>query len=245
MNTINSSTMVPPKAMDRPAPQKEAPAETAKHKVDSSKAETAKSESAKAKELDQQAAKSAEQSPESKDAKNQEDPEISEYLKGISRLENKLKEEEITDEDLGKLMSKLEEKILSLSAQQKKVLKNMEFWMQGDLETVTEFTEYVADNLKSKDDRERDKAIDFLKDPQFISLIDGKEEEDLKAQGYGPSLNKPAPRPKEEAAKAETAKVHEEGEAKPKASARPEPAPAAAAKQAPARPPGSGTSIRA
>lgn len=240
MNSINSSTHKPAKGMDRPAPQKEPQAETAKARPESAKAETAK-----AKEADQQAAKAVEQNPEPKEAKPQdEDPEISEYLKGISRLENKLKEDDITDEDLGKLMSKLEEKILSLSPQQKKVLKNMEFWMQGDLETVNEFTEYVADNLKSKDDQERSKAIGFLKDPQFIALIENKEEEELKAQGYGPSLAKAANgKPKEEAAKADAAPKEEpvEGKARPKADA---PA-AAAAKQAPARPPGSGTSIRA
>ncbi len=240
MNSINSSTLTPPKGKERPAPQKEAQAETAKARPESAKAETAK-----AKEADQLAAKAAEQTPEPKDAKKQdEDPEISEYLKGISRLENKLKEDDISDEDLGKLMSKLEEKILSLSAQQKKVLKNMEFWMQGDIETVNEFTEYVADNLKSKDDQERAKAIGFLKDPQFIALIENKEEEELKAQGYGPSLSKAGnTRPKDEAAKAEAAPKEEAAEAKPRPKAD---APAAAAaKPAPARPPGSGTSIRA
>ena len=52
-----------------------------------------------------------------------ESPEIDEYLKMISRFENKVKQDEIKKEDLDKVLMALEEKILSLDDQQKIKLK--------------------------------------------------------------------------------------------------------------------------
>ncbi len=117
--------------------------------------------------------------------------EVSEYLKSISRLENKLKKNEVSDEDLGKLMEKLEEKIKSLTPQQKKALKKMEFFMQGSLENLKDFKGHLTKMLK--DPPERGKALEFLKDPRFMALMEDKKEEPL-AQGYGPQA-KTAPSP--------------------------------------------------
>ena len=160
--------------LDRPTPHKEAN----QAGVDARKT----NQTAQAQEKNAASATS-----ETKGTKSKADVEVSEYLKSISRLENKLKKGEVTEADLGKLMKRLEEKIQSLTPQQKRVLKNMEFFMQGNLENIKEFREHLLESLMEEKDRQS--AIDFLKDPKFMAMMEDKEGETL-LTSYGPNQGK-------------------------------------------------------
>ncbi|MDX2469789.1 MAG: hypothetical protein QNL04_04315 [SAR324 cluster bacterium] len=114
--------------------------------------------------------------------------EVSEYLKAISRLENKIKTDDLSEEDLEKTLTKLEEKIMSLSPQQKRSLRKLEFFLQGNIENLTELkdhlTEVFNDPLKQKE------GIEFLKDPKFMAILESKNDDMPKT--YGPTLGKTA-----------------------------------------------------
>lgn len=105
----------------------------------------------------------------------EDSPEIDEYLKMISRLETKVKKDEIEEEDLEKVINALEEKILTLSEQDKVKLKNVEFFKKEGIENLKNMKKTLTEMFN--DELERDKLFDFLKSPEFIGIL-LKEDED-------------------------------------------------------------------
>ncbi|MBU2514613.1 hypothetical protein KJ966_25085 [bacterium] len=95
--------------------------------------------------------------------------EVNEYLKMVSRLENKLNQSEITDEDLDKITSNLEERILELSEPQKKRLRNMELFKKKGIDNLKEMKKSFVEMFKSHD--ERDTLFEFLKSPEFMGML--------------------------------------------------------------------------
>ena len=63
-------------------------------------------------------------------------PKINEYLKMISRFENKVKQDQVEEKDLERIMKALEEKILSMNSNQKNRLKGLEFFKKHGIENM-------------------------------------------------------------------------------------------------------------
>jgi len=136
---------------------------------------------------------------ESNKGEGTEKPKIDEYLKMISRLENKVKKDEIADEELEKVIKSLEEKILSLDDQQKLKLKNLKFFKKQGIENVKTLKKTLENMFH--DEIEQKTLFDFLKSQEFITvLLNG----DDKANTYtlqkltqkpvsGPKLELPSP----------------------------------------------------
>ncbi len=95
--------------------------------------------------------------------------EIDEYMKMISRLENKLKLEQLEDTDLEKLIKALEERLLSLNDQQKSRLKSMRFFKENNIQNINEMNKKLESMFKDTNDRE--KVFEFLKNPEFLALL--------------------------------------------------------------------------
>ncbi len=95
--------------------------------------------------------------------------EVNEYLKILSRLENKLNMEEITDEDLNKITSSLEERILSLTDVQKTRLRNMEFFRQNNIDNINELKKTLLEMFEDVD--KRGGLFEFLKGPEFMAIL--------------------------------------------------------------------------
>ena len=110
-----------------------------------------------------------------------ETPKIDEYLKMISRLENKVKNEEMAEDDLKKVIKSLEEKILSLDDQQKLKLKNLKFFKKQGIDNVKTLKKTLDDMFH--DVFEQKTLFEFLKSQEFITvLLKG----DDKANTYSP-----------------------------------------------------------
>jgi len=95
--------------------------------------------------------------------------EVNDYLKILSRLENKLNLEEITDEDLDKITTSLEERILALTDVQKNRLRNMEFFKQNGIENTKELKQTLLEMFEDPD--QRGELFEFLKSPDFMSIL--------------------------------------------------------------------------
>lgn len=101
--------------------------------------------------------------------KGQDKLEVNEYLKILSRLENKLNLDQLKDDDLDKISASLEERILMLSDQQKTRLKNMPFFKENGIENIKDLKQTLFDMFKDVDEREP--LFEFLKSPEFMSLL--------------------------------------------------------------------------
>ncbi len=119
---------------------------------------------------------------------SKKETEVSEYLKAISRLENKIKADDLSAEDLDKTLTKLEEKIMSLSPQQKRSLRKLEFFLQGNIENLSGLKDHLTKTFN--DPAKQKEGIEFLKDPKFMAILESKD--DSTAKTYGPNLGKPA-----------------------------------------------------
>jgi len=115
------------------------------------------------------------------DTYGKDSPEINEYLKMISRFENKVKKDEVGEEDLNKILQALEERIVSLEEQDKTKLKNLEFFKQHHIENLKTMRETLAEMFN--DELERETFFEFLKSPEFISILLSQEE---KMTAYAP-----------------------------------------------------------
>jgi hypothetical protein len=113
-------------------------------------------------------------------------PKINEYLKMISRFENKVKQNEIEDKDLEKVMKALEEKVLSMNTAQKNRLKNIDFFKKKGVDNLKNMKESLVELFESEKDRET--FFDFLKSPDFVSVLLNEQE---RIKGYTPATGTP------------------------------------------------------
>ena len=95
--------------------------------------------------------------------------EVNDYLKILSRLENKLNLEEVTDKDLEKITTSLEERILSLTDIQKTRLRNTEFFKQNNIDNINELKKTLLEMFEDVD--KRVELFEFLKSPEFMSML--------------------------------------------------------------------------
>jgi hypothetical protein len=126
--------------------------------------------------------KTAEKLATSKNADGKDEPEISDYLKTISRFENKVKKDEITEEDLDKILQSLEDRILDLDEQDKTKLKDFEFFKQHKIENLNELKKTLVDLFN--DPIEQEAFFDFLKSQEFMTIL--LAEENGKPPSYAP-----------------------------------------------------------
>ncbi|NQU65325.1 MAG: hypothetical protein HQ517_13720 [SAR324 cluster bacterium] len=132
-------------------------------------------------------------------------PQISDYMKMISRFENKVKQDEIDKKDLDRLMQSLEEKILSLNDQQKTKLKNIEFFKKRGIENLKSMRETLIEMFDSEKDREN--FFEFLKSPEFVTLLLNEQEQLNSYKPPAGGLNNQSPKPlKSENSSVETQK---------------------------------------
>jgi|GEM_PF-2396583 len=116
-----------------------------------------------------------------KDFEN-ESPQISEYMKMISRFENKVKQDEIEKKDLERVLQALEDKILSMNTQQKNRLKNIELFKKKGVENLKTMRETLVEMFEDKNEREN--FFDFLKSPEFVTILLNEQEH---PKGYSPA----------------------------------------------------------
>lgn len=109
-------------------------------------------------------------------------PQINEYLKMISRFENKVKQDQIDEKDLERVMQALEDKILSLNSQQKNRLKNIELFKTKGIENLKNMKESLIEMFESKEEREA--FFEFLKSPEFVTLLLNEQKP---LEGYSPA----------------------------------------------------------
>ncbi len=96
-------------------------------------------------------------------------PEINEYLKIISRLENKAKDQKLNKEEMEKVTKSLEERIVSLSDQQKTQLRNLKFLKEKGIKNIKELNSTLTKMFN--DNQERGSLFDFLKSPDFMAIL--------------------------------------------------------------------------
>jgi len=99
--------------------------------------------------------------------------EVGEYLRAIDRLEQGLSSGKITPEELDKALNSLQEKLSSLSAEQKKKLMGMEFFVKNKIENIRSFRNSLSGMLN--DDKTRLEGLDFLRNKQFVALLNQLE----------------------------------------------------------------------
>lgn len=118
--------------------------------------------------------------------KNNDKLEVNEYLKIVSRLENKLNLDELNDEDLNKISASLEEKILSLSSVQKNRLKNLEFFKEHGIENINDLKNTLFELFKNVDEREP--LFEFLKSPEFMNILLNESDKPMTYSPMGPQM---------------------------------------------------------
>ncbi len=96
-------------------------------------------------------------------------PQINEYMKMISRFENRVKQDEVEKEDLERVMQALEDKILSMNEQQKLKLKNIEFFKKKGIENLKTMKETLIEMFDNETERET--FFEFLKSPEFVTVL--------------------------------------------------------------------------
>ncbi len=94
---------------------------------------------------------------------------INDYLKMISKFESSLKEEKLDGEELTKFVDSLEEKIKSLTEKKKTRLKSMEFFKKHGIANTKKLKETLIGMFKGIEEREF--LFDFLKNPEFLSIM--------------------------------------------------------------------------
>ncbi len=117
-------------------------------------------------------------------SKNEDKLEINDYLKIVSRLENKLNLGQLEDEDLENISASLEEKILSLTDMQKTRLRRLPFFKDNGIENIKDLKKTLLELFKDVDEREV--LFDFLKSPEFMSMLINESD---KPFTYSASIN--------------------------------------------------------
>jgi len=112
----------------------------------------------------------------------QDSPQISEYMKMISRFENKVKQDQVEDKDLERVMKALEDKVLSLSPQQQNRIKMLEIFRNKGIENFNNMKDVLIELFENKADQE--KFFDFLKSPEFVTILLNEPEQ---PKGYAPA----------------------------------------------------------
>ena len=109
---------------------------------------------------------------------------VTEYLKVISRLENKILQGDMKPEDLENALSNLEEQLKGLSTPQKNRLMNLAFFKKYQLENLASLKETLTDILNNP--LEQKEGFDFLRSQELMQMLDPKSAE--QAPTYGPNL---------------------------------------------------------
>ena len=111
-----------------------------------------------------------------------ENKEIEQYLKMISRFENKLKKDEIEEKELDKIFDNLSERIGSLNTTRKKRLMDSQFFKKNNIINLNTMKDSLTELFQ--DDKKRIDGFDFLRRPEFISLIHNQTDA---SQTYSPA----------------------------------------------------------
>ena len=109
------------------------------------------------------------QSDENDLEKGKDKLEVNEYLKLVSRLENKLKMGELEESELEKISQSLEDSVLSLNDVQKNRLLKMAFFKKFNIDNIKDLKKTMFDLFK--DVNEREELFEFLKNKEFISIL--------------------------------------------------------------------------
>ncbi|MDT8447799.1 MAG: hypothetical protein RRB13_12990 [bacterium] len=107
--------------------------------------------------------------PDNSQAQEPESKEVQEYLKVIDRLEQALKTGDMDAPELEKVVAKLQDKISQMTPTQQKKLLRMDFFMRHKIEDLKTMKDTLVDFLG--DLARRSEAVELLKDPQFIALL--------------------------------------------------------------------------
>ena len=107
--------------------------------------------------------------------------EIDKYLTMVSRLDNQLKKGEISDEDLDKILTSLEQKILSLPKKLQEQLQNIKEFKEMKIEELKDIKEKMKKLLL--EEKEREQVIQLLKNKEFFALM---SEKPASPQTYSP-----------------------------------------------------------
>lgn len=95
--------------------------------------------------------------------------DINKYLRLISRLENHVKGNSIDKEELNRMLSSLEKKILALGRKEKnRIIKTAEF-EKLKVKDLRNLQKRMVELIESKEQRKD--LFDFLKSKEFISVI--------------------------------------------------------------------------
>jgi len=111
-----------------------------------------------------------------------ENKEIEQYLKMLSRFENKLKKDEIEEKELNRVFENLSKRIGSLNTTRKKRLMDSQFFKKNDIINLNTMKDSLTELFK--DDLKRIDGFDFLRSPEFISLIHNQTDA---SQTYSPA----------------------------------------------------------
>ena len=98
-----------------------------------------------------------------------ESKDTKEYLEVISRLEKKLSDNGFKDEELKNVIKSLEERLIGLSANQKKRLLQMEFFKEMKVKNLNEMKDSLFEIFSNK--KTWPKGVNFLKSDQLISIL--------------------------------------------------------------------------
>lgn len=111
-----------------------------------------------------------------------ENKDIEKYLKMLSRFENKLKKGEIEEEELDKIFENLSKRIEALNTTRKKRLMDSQFFKKNNIINLKTMKDSLTELFQ--DDKKRIDGFDFLRSPEFISLIHNQTDS---TQTYSPA----------------------------------------------------------
>jgi len=111
-----------------------------------------------------------------------ENKEVELYLKMLSRFENKLKKDEIEEKELDKVFDNLSKRIESLNSTRKKRLMDSQFFKKNNIINLKTMKDSLTELFQ--DDKKRVDGFDFLRSPEFISLIHNQTDA---SQTYSPA----------------------------------------------------------
>jgi len=97
---------------------------------------------------------------------------VDKYLTLVSRLENQIKKGELTDQDLDKILTALEKKILSMPKKAQEQIQKIKEYKEMEIEGLQNMKEEMKEMLLDEDDQGQ--VIRFLKNKEFITLISEK-----------------------------------------------------------------------
>ena len=176
----NPATSKPLKSLpNKPVDKSKKPSET-EGKINKPEVKPGKTQKNKKVEVVQNN-KNAHKGKDSTKSKGRQTPEIDEYLKMISRLENKVKKDEMADKDMKKVVTSLEDKIKSLNEQQKQKLRNLKFFKKQGIDNIKTLKKTIENMFK--DEVEQKTLFDFLKSREFITVLLNEED---KTNTYSP-----------------------------------------------------------